>query len=200
MLLAMYASYHWAESEHYLIKMAVFVILVSFISACLSFVYLFDVSVLSFPFYAFVSERFVPPHNVEELMVIRLFAIGGFVANSFILVFLFFLFVNLFGMTLGYGASKIRRIRELGTTKYWNSLGFILGVIFIGVGLIALCYIPPHRISEVPFGLESGPTEDDGLALFLFGILVLAIVIGRILWSKISETPKEGAIKQVLDE
>jgi len=174
--------------------MAVFVILVSFLSA-----YLVVFSILSFPFYAFVSERFTPPVYVEEFMVIRLFAIGGFVANSFILVFLFFLFVNLFGAILGYAASKINRIRELGTTKYWNLLGFILGVIFIGVGLIVLRYIPPPLLSEVPFGLESGLTTDDGAALFLFGILVLAIVIGRILWSKISETPKEDAIKQVPD-
>ena len=204
MLLSMYASYHWAESEYYIIKMAVFIILVSFLSAYsgLPFGFFLVVfPVLSFPFYAYIARWAVgPPLYVEEFHGIRFLTIGGLVTEQFIHAFSFFLLVNLFGMILGYAASKIHRIRELGTTKYWNSLGFILGVIFIGVGLIALCYIPPHRISEVPFGLESGPTEDDGLALFLFGILVLAIVIGRILWSKISETPKEGAIKQVLDE
>jgi len=186
MLLSIYAAYHWAKSEHYAIKMAVFIILVSFLSAYSALPYgvLGAVSpVLSFPFYTYI----------DEFRGIRFLTIGGVVNVQFTLAFSFFLLVNLFGVKLGYEASKIHRIRELGTTKYWNLLGFILGVIFIGVGLIVLRYTtPPIARGEVPFGLESGPNANDGLALFLFGILVLAIIIGRILWSKISETPQGG--------
>lgn len=202
MLLSMYASYHWAESEYYLIKMAVFIILASFLSAysVLPFgFWLVVFPVLSFPFYAYIGERFVTPVYEEEFRVIRFLTIGGFEAD-FITAFEFFLLVNLFGMILGYAASKIHRIRELGTTKYWNLLGFILGVIFIGVGLIVLRYTPLPPKSKWHLGLESGLNAFDGATLFLFGILMLAIVIGRILWSKISETPEEGAIKQLPDK
>lgn len=169
MLLSMYLSYHWAKSgtfENYFVKMAVFIILTSLLSAysVLPFgVWLVVCPVLSFPFYAYVAERVVgPPLYEEEFRGIRFFAIGGFVADlaDFISAFWFFLFVNFIGVALGYAASKIHRIRELGTTKHWNllgySLGFISGVIFIGVGLVVLRYIPlPPKIVKCHSGLRA---------------------------------------------
>jgi hypothetical protein len=128
--------------------MAVFIILVSFLSAYSALPYGFYtvvLPVLSFPFYAYIAKWAVISPPYLEFRGIRFFTIGGLITVQFIPTFLFFMLINLFGMMLGYEASKIHRIRELGTTKAWNLLGFILGVIFIAVGLIVLRYttIPP---------------------------------------------------------
>jgi len=94
------------------------------------------------------------------------------------LVFSSFLLINLVGAILGYKISKIRRIREWGTSADWNLLGFVLGIALLGCAtIVGLSYHEVDPSYEVIYS--------DALALF--GILILAIVIGRILSSKISE-------------
>ena len=93
------------------------------------------------------------------------------------LVFSSFVLINLVGVILGYEMSKIRRIREWGTSTHWNLLGFVLGMTLLGCAtIVGLSYHEVGRSYEL--------VCSDALAMF--GILVLAIVIGRILWSKTS--------------
>jgi len=96
------------------------------------------------------------------------------------LVFLSLLLINLAGAILGYEMSRIRRIREWGTSTQWNLLGFVLGMTLLGCSIImGLFYKEVDLLYEV--------TTVYGESLFLFGILLLTIVVGRTLWSKISE-------------
>lgn len=190
MLLSLYASYHWAKmgKTHYVLRMAVFIILVSFVPAISPFPFgmfmplpIFVSPVLSFPFYSFMGSHPIWLGELEGW--IRYCGIGFLTMTSTAAIdvsfmdfagfsFCFFLLVNVVGAKLGYEMSKIRRIREWGTSTYWNLLGFVLGITFLGGAFIAGSWYD---------GVENA-------ALFLFGILVLAIVIGRILRSKISET------------
>jgi hypothetical protein len=102
------------------------------------------------------------------------------------LVFSSFVLINLVGAILGYEMSKIRRIREWGTSTHWNLLGFVLGMALLGCATIVdLSY---HEV-----GPSYGVVYSDALAMF--GILVLAIVIGRILWSKISRIQRSSMMK-----
>lgn len=172
MLLSMYASYHWAKNrkETYIFKMTVFIILISFLPAISPLPFgiimpfpIFVSPVLSFPFYAYSLAH---THHGIYFFTVDIFHTTEFSWGEFFpfAPFPFFLFGNFIGAVLGYEISKIRRIRELGTSTHWNLLGFVLGMTFLGCVFVA------------------------GAALFLFGILVLAIVIGRILRSKISAT------------
>lgn len=65
MLLSLYASFRWAKWEHYIWKIAVFIILVSFCSATFghrfAVVFLGPIPFLSFPFYAIHGEVTGPP-------------------------------------------------------------------------------------------------------------------------------------------
>ena len=109
--------------------------------------------------------------------------------DTCIVFFPVFLSVNVIGTVLGYEASRIRRIREWGTIKTWRILGFILGIVFVGVGYW-LSSIPfTTKSGEMFYGFGRGPYGVNGVALFFFGIIVLAIIIGKILWLKILERP-----------
>jgi hypothetical protein len=166
---------------HYVLRMVVFIILVSYLSAISSlpfgFLFGFVSPVLSFPFYTWMHDVAEPD---SYYTVYRGFGLltttfttatdiswGDFVNFSFLI----FLLINFAGAMLGYGISKIRRIREWGTSTHWSLLGSVLAIIFLG---------GPYVLGPGDYGFANG-------ALFLFGILVLAIVIGRILWSKISQ-------------
>jgi len=70
MLLSFYASFRWARSEHYVLKMTVFIIVASFFSAVIgsSFAWILfgPLPFLSFPFYAIRDEMHgspVPPEG-----------------------------------------------------------------------------------------------------------------------------------------
>jgi hypothetical protein len=97
-----------------------------------------------------------------------------------------FVLINLVGAILGYEMSKIRRIREWGTSTHWNLLGAVLGMTLLGCAtIVGLSYHEVGPSYEVVYS--------DALAMF--GILVLAIVIGRILWSKISRIQTSSKMK-----
>lgn len=198
MLLSMYASYHWAKigKKPYVLRMLVLLIVVSFLSAgspAGSFITLFTFpfTFLSFPFYVYINEVFVGilwEGDWGSFLAIRFLTLDMYYTKlggtpkstymNFMLAFSFFLLVNFVGAILGYGVSKIRRIREWGNVWKWDVLGAFLGGIFTEIPLV-LSLISPE-IAESPNGFCLG-------ALFMVGIFVLAIVIGRILWSKISE-------------
>lgn len=189
MLLSLYASYHWANisKNTYVLRMTVFVILVSFISAyaplpwggiLLTFPLLVS-PVLSFPLYGYVDEvlvgnlfegAWVSFRGIRFLTIDMYYARMNWALTSmqFIITFSFFLFINFVGVIFGYEISRIRRICEWGTRREWNVLGVILWGVFMAIGLW--------------LGEQS---DIDALALFYFGIIVLAIVVGRILWAKI---------------
>jgi len=185
MLLSMYAAYHWARisKRAFALRMAFFIILISFLPAISPFPFgvllplpLFVSPVLSFPFYAYYKKVLVEGYWVA-FSRIRFLGIDitstpwAGVLGQLAPVFSFFILINLVGAILGYEINRIRMIREWGNSKRWNLLGAILGSVFMGAGL----------------GL--GNLYDfDRAALFLFGILVLAIVIGRILRSKMQRT------------
>jgi len=174
--------------------MAFFVVLSSFLSAILPLsqilFFTFPFTFLSFPLYAYTYEIFIEGREWVEFRGIRFFPIGLAYPTDWGHTFLVFLFVNIVGAVLGYGASRIRRIREWGTTKTWNLIGFILGIALIGVGYWLGSSIPLiTKSGEVIYGFGRGPYGFDGWSLIFFGIIVLAIVIGKILWSKILESP-----------
>ena len=104
--------------------------------------------------------------------------------------FPFFLFGNIVGAVLGYAISRIRN-QELGTIKKWGLSGFILTTAFAGVGgLFRSVFI--DKTGEIIIGTSEGRYGAyyfDGSILFYFGIIVLAIVIGKIIlsWSKIPD-------------
>jgi hypothetical protein len=66
---------------------------------------------------------------------------------------------------------------------------FILGIALVGVGYWLLSMPLITKSGEVIYGLGSGPYGFDGWALFFYGIIVLAIVIGKTIrsWSKIPD-------------
>jgi len=186
MLLSMYAAYHWARisKEAFALRMAFFIILISFLSAISPFPFgvllplpLFVSPVLSFPFYAYYKKVLVEGYWVSFFRI-RFLGIDitstpssrGLEQLAPVSSF-FFLFINFVGALLGFWINRNGRIQEWGNSKRWNLLGALLGSVSMGAGL----------------GL--GNLYDvDQAALFLFGILVLAIVIGRTLRSKIQRT------------
>ena len=193
MLLSMYASYHWARGKNYVHNIGFFILLISFLSSLFPIgtllFFTFPFPFLSFPLYAYIDPIFIEGLGWVDFLGIRFFSIGSAYPlptglENIFLLFLLFLFVNLIGARLGYEASRVRRIREWGTTKTWSFLGFILAIAFIGVGYWLGSSIPPITKSdkEVIYGFGRGPYGFDGWALFFYGIIVLAIVIGKILW------------------
>jgi hypothetical protein len=159
------------DKKPYVLTMAVFIILVSFLPAISPFPFgiimpfpIFVSPVLSFPFYAYSLAH---THHGISFFTVNIIHTTELSWGDFFpfIPFSFFLFVNFVGAMLGYEISKIHRIREWGNSTHWNLFGFVLGMTFLGCVFVV------------------------GAPLFVFGILVLTIVIGRILWSKISETP-----------
>ena len=231
MLLSMYASYHWAKisKKDYVLRMTVFIILVSLLSAFFALpwgVFFGGVvsPVLSFPFYAIRTEVLgspIPPEGYSywiETYQIHFLAteilatkpdefveptyrfLGyhivflnleiGYIPRRnqgyYILPFsfLFFILVNVVGTLSGYKIGRIRRIREWGTNKRWGLLGLTLGFVFSGVGF----WLSNIGIAETGwwgYPITSYPYGDDAVAFFLFGIIVWATVIGKIMLSTI---------------
>jgi len=191
MLLSAYAAYQWARisKEAYALRMAVFIISISFLSAYFHFpmgsllllpLPLIISPVLSFPFYAYyekiwfgnAAERYwVSFFRIRFLTIDTMSTPSGWQLEQLAPVFSFFLLINFVGAILGYEINRIRRIRGLGNSKRWNLLGAILGSVFMGAGL--------------GFGSFS---KLDGAALFLFGIIVFAIIFGRSLRLRIQRT------------
>jgi len=189
MLLSMYASYHWVRGENYVRNIGFFILLISFLSSLLPIsmilLFTFPVTFLSFPLYAYIDPIFIEGLGWVDFLGIRFFPIGSVYPLPMVLglTFPLFLFVNIVGAVLGYTASRISRIREWGTTKTWNLIMFILAIVLIGVGYWLGSSIPLiTKSGEVIYGFGRGPYGFDGFALFFYGITVLAIVIGKILW------------------
>jgi len=187
----MYASYHWARGENYVRNIGFFILLISFLCALLPLsiiiLFTFPVTFLSFPFYAYINPILIEGLEWVDFLGFRFFPIGFAypLPIGFGLAFPLFLFVNVVGAVLGYEASRIRRFREWGTIKTWSLLGFILGIAFLGVGYWLGNMPLITKSGEVIYGFGRGPYGYDGIALLFYGIIVLAIVIEKILWSKI---------------
>lgn len=239
MLLSMNASYHWAKinKKAYLLRMTVFIILVSFLSAFLAswgILYGFVTPALSFPFYAFYGEMhgspipplgysdWIPTYSIHFLTmeisslkpqdsveyvenfgwryqllgyhVIFLNMEIGVIVVKYLMFYaltfplLFFIVVNIVGAILGYKMSEMHRIQEWGTNKRWNSLGLILGFVFLGIGfwlsnigVVKTGRNPPWGEYYNEYAVTLYPYRGGGIIFFLFGIIVLGIVIGRLL-------------------
>jgi hypothetical protein len=211
MLLSMFISFLLARRfrwKVYVTLVTVIVALVSLFSTCNLFdlrpQYLFlypPAPPVSFPFHTrlgLIPANHIspplppgyvrPPHNMLSYELYFLpFKLGELrleyhtikdVHRLLSLVFSSFVLINLVGAILGYEISKIRRIREWGTSTHWNLLGFVLGMTLLGCAtIVGLSYHEVGRSYEL--------VCSDALAMF--GILILTIVIGRILWSKISK-------------
>ena len=196
----MYVSYHLANRNKitYVLSMVVFVVLVSFLSTILPLdaigVYLFFPFLCwSFPFYAYITPIFsleqyywVDFYKIRFLTVdlTPAFSLGTGLSYRWFpldIAIPIFLLVNVVGALLGYGLSRITRIREWGTNRTWKLAGLILGAAFLMIGwwLIASNsrIVVNGRIVR-PKGLY----YMDGAAIFLFGIIVLLIAVGKILW------------------
>ncbi len=196
----MYASYHWAKhsKKTYVFRMVVFVVLSSFLSTLFSVggsavkFFFFPITILSFPLYTYTYRIFIEGQEWVPFYGIRLFLIGSTHPIGLGHAFPFFLFGNIVGAVLGYTISRIRN-QELGTRKTWSLLGFILTIAFAGVGgLFRSIFI--DKSGEIIIVTREGgyrAYDFDGPILFLFGIIVLAIVVGKIIWSwsKIPENP-----------
>lgn len=113
MSLSIYASYRWAKSKHYLIKMAVFVVLASLLST-----FSFNFLVLSFPFYSDSSYPSDPPwlqyYNVHLVILGVIYPNESlsFSMSSYLFALLLFMLVNMLGAGLGYLVSKKNIIPE----------------------------------------------------------------------------------------
>jgi hypothetical protein len=169
--------------------MVVFVVLISFLSAVLPLnmigVFLvFPLLCLSFPFYAYISSvNLGSPHYWVDFYKVRFLTVDLTPAcmHCDYATIPIFLLVNVVGVILGYGLSRIPRIREFGNNRIWKLAGFILGSTFLMIGrwLIASNsrIVDNGRIVR-PEGLY----YIDGNAIFYFGIIILLIAIGKILW------------------
>jgi len=238
----MYASYHWGKisKKHYVVRMTVFIVLVSLISAyfigLLGIFFGFVSPVLSFPFYGLATEvqgspippegysywimtyrihflateiYSLKPHDLVEQVdgwkhrvlgdhIVFLNMEVGYVSSQFVgdyfrrFSFLFFLLVNIMGALLGYALNRTHRIREWVASQRWGLIGLILGFAFLGLGLwssnigvMVTSRNPPWGDVYVEYTETLHPYSEDGFHFFLFGILVLAIVVGRFLWDKL---------------
>jgi hypothetical protein len=195
MLLSMYVSYQLANRNKiiYVLSMVVFVLLISFLSVILPLdqigVYLFFPFLCwSFPFYSYIESVNLGDPGWVDFYKIRFLTVdltsalpfrsGMHALDTVIPVFLL---VNVVGALLGFGLSRITRIREWGNNRTWKLAGLILGAAFLMIGwwLIASNsrIVVNGRIVR-PEGLY----YMDGAAVFLFGIIVLLIAVGKILW------------------
>lgn len=201
MLLSMYLSYQLANHNKitYALSMVVFVVLISFLSAIhplgqVGDFLVFPLLCLSFPFYAYVTSIFsweqlfwVDFYKVRFLTVDLTSALPlesgliwsqRFPLNNAIPLFLL---VNIGGALLGYGLSRIPRIREFGNNRIWKLAGFILGATFLMIG----GWLTASNSRIVDNGRivrPEGLYYMDGRAIFWFGIIMLLIVVGKILW------------------
>jgi hypothetical protein len=178
--------------------MVVFVVLISFLSAILPLnmiggFFFFPLLCLSFPFYAYVTAMFSwEQYHWVDFYKVRFLTMDLTSALPFgsglwyqrlplDTAIPIFLLVNIVGVILGYGLSRITRIREFGNNRIWKLAGFILGATFLMIGgwLIALNsrIVDNGRIVR-PEGLY----YIDGNAISYFGIIILLIAIGKILW------------------
>ncbi len=200
MLLSMYASYQLANRNKitYVLSIVVFVLLISFLSVILplnmigAFVFL-PFFCWSFPFYSYIeSVNLGDPRYWVDFYKIRFLTVDltsalPFGSGSWYqrlpldTVIPVFLLVNIVGALLGFGLSRITRIREWGNNRTWKLAGLILGVAFLMIGW----WLTASNSRIVVNGRIVRPTGlyfMDGFAIFLFGIIVLLIVVGKILW------------------
>ncbi len=194
MLLSMYASYHWAGKKNCVRNLGLVILLMLFSCAFLplgiTIMLSFPVTLLSFPFYSYVSRIYFEGHGWVDFVRIRLLSIdltAHLPADSprshllsTLSAFPLFLCVNVIGAVLGYRASRTCRIREWGNSRTWSLIGFVFGFALVGVGY--WLSVPLVESGEVIYGFGRGPHGIEGVATFFFGIIVLAIVIGKILW------------------
>ena len=200
MLLSMYVSYQLANRNKiiYVLSMIVFVVLASFLSTRLpinmiGIILVFPLVCWSFPFYAYITPIFsleqyywVEFYKVRFLTVdlTSAFSLGrGLSYPSFPLstAIPIFLLVNVVGVILGYGLSRITRIREWGNKRTWNLMGFFLGVTFSIIGRL-LVELNRQIVVNGRIVRPEGLYIMDGGAIFHFGIIILLIAIGKILW------------------
>ena len=113
MLLSMYASYHWAKisKKPYVLRMAFFIILMSFVStffvAGFLFAIYYPLSWLSFPFLSSVEQlHSYTPVTAYKIHFFTLEIVSISPQNAPLYVFSFFLLVNLVGAILGYWINK----------------------------------------------------------------------------------------------
>jgi hypothetical protein len=145
-------------------------------------------TILSFPLYTYTYSIFIEGQEWVPFFGIRLLLVGSTHPIGLGHAFPFFLFGNIVGAVLGYAISRILN-QEWGTIKTWGLLGFILTIAFAGVGgLFRSVFIDKTgEIIIVTREGRYGANYFDSAILSSFGIIVLAIVVGKILWSKIQD-------------
>lgn len=170
MFLSMYASYRWAKSKHYTIKMAAFIVLASLLSSIFAWPSIAGVilggpcSVLSFPFY---SASSIGDNPLLQFYQIH-FLIWVIDTNPFIL----FMLANILGAALGYLINK-----SLVFPENYGLRGLLLfialGVAIIWVGFW-LYYLPegPELVGYKIY------RDFDAWRFWTFGFTWIAVVAG----------------------
>jgi len=164
MFLSIYASYRWAKSKHYLIKMAVFIVLASLLSTTFSYFF-----VLSFPFYSASSIGDAPPELFFYEVRLAIFGVIypseslSFSVSPYHFAILLFMLVNSLGAGLGYLINKKNIIPE---SHGWKS--FLLLTAF-GIAMFWIGSLLFHN--PMWWWLDADSFE-------VFGVTWIAVVLG----------------------
>jgi len=177
MLFSIYASYRWARSKHYLIKMAVFIVLAWLLPAIVAWpglvaVFFGPASVLSFPFYSASSLGGGNP-------LLEFYHVHFLIWVIYPYPFILFMLVNIAGAALGYLINKAHIFPE---SYSWRGLLLLiaLGVITIGVG-VWLYNLSPSW-SELRREYIYPYRDYDAWRFWTYGFTWIAMVVGDFIY------------------